>query len=502
MAGGKGNDTYIVDGPDEVVLELPDEGRDRVVASFSYTLPDHVEDLALTGAAPINGTGNDLDNLLIGNGAANLLSGEAGADTLDGGPGADTLVGGTGNDTYIDEPGDLLVEMPGGGIDTVRSLVTYRLQAHFENLVLLGNAGIDGTGNNLDNLILGNGAGNVLAGGFGADTLIGGGGADRLVGGVGDDNMEGGNGSDVYVVDAAGDVVIEHENGGFDRVTSFITYALPDHVENLLLLGTDPLDGFGNALGNIINGNAAANRLVGGDGNDRLDGGLGADTLEGGTGNDVYIIDDAGDLAVESPGEGVDTVQSRISYTLTEAVENLLLVGAAALDGIGNAENNRLTGNAEANLLRGLDGNDTLNGLAGADTLEGGAGNDRLVGGPGDDMLIGGEGEDSLFGGAGADSFRFAGLSDAGDSIADFAPGQDLVLISTAGFGGLLPTGVLAGGNFAFDSPDAAVAQFVYSAATGVLAWDEDGSGTAAAVTLATLISRPALTAGDILVIA
>ncbi len=84
-------------------------GRDTVESSATYALVDDVEDLTLTGLAPINGTGNGLDNVLAGNAAANTLSGGAGHDTLFGGDGADTLFGGDGRDTING----------GGGIDTL-----------------------------------------------------------------------------------------------------------------------------------------------------------------------------------------------------------------------------------------------------------------------------------------------------------------------------------------------------------------------------------------------
>ena len=73
-------------------LGLPSSSFDRVLASTSYTLPDAVESLQLTGSLAINGTGNALDNTLVGNAGANRLTGGTGNDTLDGGAGLDTAV--------------------------------------------------------------------------------------------------------------------------------------------------------------------------------------------------------------------------------------------------------------------------------------------------------------------------------------------------------------------------------------------------------------------------
>ena len=101
LVGGTGNDTYVVNATGDVVTENADEGIDLVQSGITYTLGNNLENLTLTGSSKINGTGNDLDNVLTGNSANNTLTGNAGNDTLDGGAGVDSLVGGTGNDTYI-----------------------------------------------------------------------------------------------------------------------------------------------------------------------------------------------------------------------------------------------------------------------------------------------------------------------------------------------------------------------------------------------------------------
>ncbi len=100
LAGGKGNDTYVIVSPSTIV-ELPGEGTDLVQSEISYVLPQNVENLTLTGFQAIDGTGNALDNVIIGNTGANVLQGGAGNDVLDGGAGTDSLYGGTGNDTYM-----------------------------------------------------------------------------------------------------------------------------------------------------------------------------------------------------------------------------------------------------------------------------------------------------------------------------------------------------------------------------------------------------------------
>ena len=115
---------------------------------MTLTLAANVENLTLTGVDAINGTGNELANVLTGNAGANTLTGGAGNDTLDGGAGADTLIGGLGDDLYIvDNIGDQTVEAAGAGTDTVQSSVTLTLAADVENLILIGSGAINGTGN-------------------------------------------------------------------------------------------------------------------------------------------------------------------------------------------------------------------------------------------------------------------------------------------------------------------------------------------------------------------
>ncbi|MFN9402380.1 MAG: calcium-binding protein, partial [Dolichospermum sp.] len=99
----------------------------------------------------------------------------------------------------------------------------------------------------------------------------------------------------------------------------------------------------------------------------------GNDTLIGGAGNDIYVVDSTTDVIIEVASQGIDTVQSSVTFTLANVatVENLTLTGTTAINGTGNAGNNILTGNSTNNTLNGEDGNDTLNGGAGIDTLIG-----------------------------------------------------------------------------------------------------------------------------------
>ena len=73
-------------------------------------------------------------------------------------------------------------------------------------------------------------------------------------------------GNDFYSVDDAGDVVIEAANEGTDTVSSTISYVLGANVENLILAGSNVINGTGNSLNNMLTGNSAANVLSGGRG--------------------------------------------------------------------------------------------------------------------------------------------------------------------------------------------------------------------------------------------
>jgi Ca2+-binding RTX toxin-like protein len=136
--------------------------------------------------------------------------------------------------------------------------------------------------------------------------------------------------------------------------------------------------------------------LQGAEGNDILDGRGGSDTLAGGAGDDLYIVDIDSDWIIENAGEGIDTVESWANaYQLTEHIENLTLVGAAALGATGNDAANIITGNDADNTIAGRGGDDVMIGGAGNDYMvDSGDGNDVLDGGTGSDFMIGLEGND------------------------------------------------------------------------------------------------------------
>ncbi|MEH1796410.1 beta strand repeat-containing protein [Nostoc sp.] len=540
LNGGIGNDIYIVDNPSDTITEGLNAGTDLVKSSVSFVLADNVENLTLTGTDAINGTGNSLKNILIGNTGANILSGGdgndslfgssgndtllggAGDDTLDGGLGTDSLNGGAGNDVYtVDNLNDTITEGLNAGIDLVKSSVSFVLADNVEKLTLTGSGVINGTGNNLDNVLIGNTGANILSGGDGNDSLIGGAGNDSLIGGAGDDTLDGGAGidslnggagNDVYTIDNLKDTIAEGLNAGIDLVKSSVSWVLGDNLENLTLTGSATI-GTGNSLDNILIGNGSANTLTGGDGkdslfgssgndsliggagDDTLDGGAGIDSLNGGDGNDIYTVDNLSDIITEGLNAGTDLVNSSVSWVLGDNLENLTLTGTGAITGTGNSLNNILMGNTGANTLSGGDGNDRL---------FGNSGNDSLVGGIGDDSLYGGVGKDTLTGGAGRDSLYLTDTRTGGyDTITDFTGADDTIFISKAEFGlsqaqdTTLDQSLFRLGTIATTASD----RFIYNQSTGSLFFDKDGLGGTAQVQIAQFSNNALLGSANITVI-
>ena len=243
--------------------------------------------------------GARLDDILSGGEGEDLLFGEAGNDTLNGGSGNDGMFGGVGDDLYsIDRTDDRVIEALNGGIDTVESSIeSYRLGDNIENLILKGNTALWGTGNSLDNQMVGNAENNAFVGMEGNDSLWGNAGDDQLVGRSGDDLMLGGIGNDTYWVEDRGDRVVEEAESGTDAVFATVNYALSANVENLYLSPhSSAISGSGNALNNFIGlANTGSDRfgvsdqnlgLFGWDGDGRLEVGSKNDVWHGGKGND------------------------------------------------------------------------------------------------------------------------------------------------------------------------------------------------------------------------
>jgi len=412
IKGGAGNDT--IDGGD---------GSDTLYGSQEFDFFQEENDSISGGAGNDTLEGGYGNDILLGgvgddklnewdddsSGDDSVLGGD-GNDTLYAGGGVDTLEGGDGDDVYfLSESAGATIITDSSGIDTVYSRTNYNLGVGLENLIFEGNMS-GGSGNELNNLLQGNSLDNTMNGQGGNDTLDGGLGIDSLIGGLG---------ADTYYVDDENDQVIETDNtlsglviglnpgSATDTVISEVSRTLETFVENLILkTGFNAIFGIGNALNNRITGNEKINSLFGLVGNDTLDGGLGNDTMAGGEGDDFYFVDSAGDVVTETALGGTDTVQTTLasfSFTTYANVENVIFMGAAAVNVIGSFAANTINGGIGNDVLDGGDGNDSLSGGIGFDTIYGGLGNDRINGGNNADRLYGGDGNDTMFGGKSAD---------------------------------------------------------------------------------------------------
>jgi Ca2+-binding RTX toxin-like protein len=170
----------------------------------------------------------------------------------------------------------------------------------------------------------------------------------------------------------------------------------------------------------------------------------------------------------------------------------------------GGGGNDSLDGGAGNDGLAGEAGADLIYGRAGADTLVGGAGNDVMHGGDGNDVLNGGLGFDILTGGLHKDIFVFnvkVARANA-DIIVDFNPVNDTIALDNAVFTKIGANGALRASAFklstqALDAND----RIIYNASNGGLFYDQDGSGSAAAILIALLKNKAAITASDFIVI-
>ena len=323
-------------------------------------------------------SGNDV---LTGNQYSNVLK------SMNGIGGLDTMTGGAGDDRYWVgyrgvhyDAGDIIVENPGEGIDTVYvEGYSYTLAANVENIVVLDNQyskssndPVTGELTPIPRNIVGNSLDNVIDASRLTDWSPA---AVRLDGGAGADTLIGGRSNDTFVVDDEGDVIVETSAVSVDTVESSISYSLEANplLENLRLTGPLDISGTGNDGNNVLYGFTSS----------------GANVLAGGKGDDTYWVG-VGDTIVEEADGGNDTVVLTAlgTYQLSafDNVENMKLVNLAGASNLsGDASTNILTGNASANTLAGGDGNDVLYGMKGNDVLDGGSGSDLMYGGEGDD---------------------------------------------------------------------------------------------------------------------
>jgi Ca2+-binding RTX toxin-like protein len=340
----------------------------------------------------------------------------------------ENAIGGSGNDTIV---GNSANNVLNGGVGS--NTISYAAAAAGVT-VDASNAGPQNTiGAGIDTLM----NYSVLIGSDFGDTLISAPGKS-LLGGNGDDHIFASSGNDALSGDTGFDTI------DYSNSTAGITVTINGGPESTGGSGVDSSSGFEELIGSTFNDvltGRSGTVIFAGAGNDLLKAySLDTPQLYGGVGNDTYEVNASGVQIFENAGEGTDTVEANINYTLPSNIENLTLTSGAI--GTGNTLDNVITGNSAANTLSGGGGNDIIIGGGGADTIAGGAGNDSIT--------------DTK-----------AGLN--GDTITDFAIGDRIILTDAAlaGFTFNLTGNTLtySGGSLTLQGP--LTGQLVASAAAG-----------------------------------
>ena len=328
---------------------------DPSLPSLRFSSADDMEGNA--GNDTFFGYGADDD--LRGMGGNDRLIGGSGNDTLSGGAGGDMLVGGLGNDIFR--------------FDSTDSTTTDRIYGGEGSGVLLpgeiNTVSVTGTVDfsfasfdKIQRIAFGADGSNMIVSAFLLGITL----PPNL-------QLDGANGNQTFTVNLPVAIPV--------NLSAYTFTNWDAALDRIVINGSFSLDILiGTSQGDTINGAGAY---------DTLNGGGGADILDGGTGGDTYQLGaDITDTLVDV--SGTDTVTSTITRNLgTWAfIENLILEGAAHINGTGNAAGNSIVGNGGNNILAGLDGNDVLVGSSGNDQLFGQANKDSLMGGANNDRFV------------------------------------------------------------------------------------------------------------------
>ena len=356
--------------------------------------------------------GDQFDNSLFGTPEIDEIYGLEGNDRLRGQGGADTLYGGPGDDIFfVVDPETLIVEMPGEGTDTVRTVVDYFLPDDAEIEFMLADLATEGVtmrGNAFDNQISGSDYADAIGGGDGNDRLFGGRGNDFLLGGEGVDFLDGGDGNDRLVGSGNDELRGGNGNDTYFYTTGDFLNTYPDDPaatnSSLMYTSTNVIKGFSTGVTQI-----------------RVQG------------NDPVVID----ARIRDPDAPLRYLIGAKSIIGNDA-DNVIGVGELTRDDSrvlirGRGGNDDITGGAGPDRLFGNDGDDTIHGFWGDDIAKGGRGTDTIYGNLGDDILVGEAGNDilygeeqndALYGGAGDDQL-FGGDS---NDILNGGTGADLMV--------------------------------------------------------------------------
>jgi Ca2+-binding RTX toxin-like protein len=220
-----------------------------------------------------------------------------------------------------------------------------------------------------------------------------------------------------------------------------------------------------------------------------------------------FSVEGIGDLS------GLGLAWTNLNLSMATLANSFFAENWPAFRGYMFSRADTVIGTSGADALASFGGNDVVFGGAGADELIGALGNDKLYGGTGADNLRGGSNNDTLFGGLGADQLRGGGNSDVfvfntglgstqRDTITDFVAVDDVIHLDNAIFTAFTTLGTMLATRFhvgvaARDAGD----RIIYDRAEGVLSYDRDGTGSAAAVIFALVDPGTALGYQDIVII-
>ncbi|RVD50169.1 MAG: glycosyl hydrolase family protein [Mesorhizobium sp.] len=143
--------------------------------------------------------------------------------------------------------------------------------------------------------------------------------------------MHGGTGDDIYYLYGAGNKVAEAAGAGIDTISTWMSYKLPDNVENLIVTHANNY-AFGNGLDNIITATVGHQTLDGGAGNDVL--------IDGGGGYDTFIVSKGNGSDLIANFAATDTVRlNGYGFTSFDAIHsNMIQAGSNVLLNLGSGE--------------------------------------------------------------------------------------------------------------------------------------------------------------------
>jgi Ca2+-binding RTX toxin-like protein len=442
LAGGAGDDVFRIESGDFVAGEYIDGGLGN-------------DELQFVNAGSVdlrNGTLSYIEKFRFASGtsAITINDGVLFAPDFGGGPTIPTVTGSAGIDTIT-----IMLNVNRSAVNVPVNFVNWSADDSINIIMTSPNRKVIGTSYS-----------DSISGTTGNETLEGGAGADTLNGGAGSDTAS--------YTNAASTVQVVMYNTAYNT----------GEAAGDVFTSIEALEGSANI--DILVGGFLSDTISGNGGGDWLDGTYGGDSLYGEAGNDSLVSRQQADLL----DGGADFDFARFDY----ADAGLRAYIYDPTQNSGWAAGDTFT---------------SIEGLAGsyfADDLRGGVEQNIIYGLGGADFIIGLGGSDLLIGGAGQDLFHFVGIGDGGaygDVIQDFVSGNDRISVTGAFFGLGSPGGV-AIDSFRFvvgTNANLATSQFIYNNATQQLFYDQDGTGAAAQVLLATLQAGATMAAGDFLVL-